>query len=211
MTRQSLARLTVLSALGVLVQADARAQQVGPGGIDFQELFLSLDANNDQMIARGEVPESARPAFDRLVKLADKNGDGKIEREEYRDMLLRARDSAASGQAGRFAAMDKDGDGKVSRQEFQGPAPMFDRVDADKDGFITKAEVAAFRPGPGTPAQLAQRIKSMDKNGDGKTTREEFTGFGPNFERADTNKDGVVDADELKRLESSPAPAPEKK
>ena len=206
MTRPWLAVLTALSILG-LAQADARAQQIGPGGINFQELFLSLDGDNDGVIARGEVPESAQPAFECLIKLGDQDGDGKLSREEYRDLLLRARDSGASGIGNRFAAIDRNGDGKLSREEFQGPPAVFDRLDADKDGFLTRTEAAAMRAGPGSPAQLAERIKSMDKNGDGKITREEFTGFPPNFERLDTNKNGAIESDELRRFPSSPPAA----
>lgn len=213
MTPRFLARLTLLAALAALGLAEARAQQVGPGGINFQELFLTLDGNNDGAIARGEVPESARPAFDRLLKLADKDGDGKLAREEYRDMLVRARDSGSSGMATRFAALDKDGDGKISRQEFQGAPPMFDRLDADKDSFLSKTELASARPGMGTPAQFVQRLKTMDKNGDGKITREEFTGFGPNFERVDANKNGVIEPAEIRDFLAAkpPAATPEKK
>jgi Ca2+-binding EF-hand superfamily protein len=213
MTRHSIARLTILSALCILLHPDARAQQVGPGAINYQELFATLDANNDMAIVRGEVPESARPAFDRLLKLGDKNGDGKLERDEYRDLLLSARDSATSAQTNRFATLDKDGDGKLSRQEFPGAPSMFDQLDADKDGSVSRKELAAGRPGVGTPGLIVARLKTMDKNGDGKITREEFNGFGPNFERVDANKDGVIDPEEIRAFLAAKPPegAPEKK
>ena len=45
-----------------------------------------------------------------------------------------------------FKQRDKDGDGKLSRQEFPPRAQqLFDRIDANKDGFITMEEDRAFR------------------------------------------------------------------
>lgn len=39
--------------------------------------------------------------------------------------------------------LDRDGDGRVSRQEFDGPAPAFERMDRNRDGFLVEKEVAA--------------------------------------------------------------------
>jgi hypothetical protein len=36
--------------------------------------------------------------------------------------------------------MDRNGDGEVSRKEFTGPAELFDKLDLDKDGFISSEE-----------------------------------------------------------------------
>ena len=46
-------------------------------------------------------------------------------------------------------ASDKDNDGKVSKDEFQGPSMMFDMMDNDKDGFITKTEAESMQGPPG--------------------------------------------------------------
>lgn len=39
---------------------------------------------------------------------------------------------------------DRNHDGKVSREEFSGPAPLFQRLDRDNDGVLTKEEHEAF-------------------------------------------------------------------
>ena len=178
------------------------------GAIDYADLFQTLDANDDKSITRGEVPESARPAFDRLAKQADTNHDGKIDQQEYRDMLTRARDSALSTvprTAEAFKAADKNGDGKLNRDEWPGLPAMFFRVDADGDGSVTLAEATRFLEAPSavnlpSANQFGPRFQAMDKNGDKKLTRDEFTGVPANFDRIDTDKDGVLTPAEVRQF-----------
>jgi Ca2+-binding EF-hand superfamily protein len=166
----------------------ARAQNAGP--INFQELFLQLDANGDRVIDRGEVPDSGRAAFETLLKNGDTNKDGRLDQDEYRSLLSALRDAAGS-LSSRFAELDKNGDGKLSRDEFAGPPGLFGRLDADGDGTISKDEAARAPAGPGG-ALFADRIRAMDKNGDGKVSRDEFIGPPQLFDRLDTNKDGAI-------------------
>ncbi len=63
-----------------------------------------------------------------------------------------------------IARNDGDGDGRLSRQEFpEGMRQLFDRIDANRDGFVTAEEAAAFARArsnqpPGAPgAQRPQR------------------------------------------------------
>ncbi len=96
------------------------------------------------------------------LKRLDKDGDGKVSREEFpgqpavfdrldsnKDGFLssadRAVDADAPGRADslrlrRLMAMDQDKDGKVSRTEFRGAAAAFDRLDTNKDGFLSRED-----------------------------------------------------------------------
>ncbi|WP_240653455.1 EF-hand domain-containing protein [Sphingomonas crocodyli] len=100
-----------------------------------------------------------------MLKAADTNGDGAISRAEYlayrgshftemdanKDGFLSSADAASDERGGRrmermIAQADFDKDGKVSRPEFdKAPAPMFDRLDANGDGTVDKAELANAR------------------------------------------------------------------
>jgi len=103
--------------------------------------------------------------------------------------------------AQRIIAMDKNGDGKVSRDEFTGVPANFDRLDANKDGFITRNELpgaAGAAAGAPNRAMMRQRLQAMDKNNDGVITRAEWSGNDQSFREHDTNGDGILSGDEVR-------------
>jgi Ca2+-binding EF-hand superfamily protein len=140
-----------------------------------------------------------------LLKRGDTNKDGKLEFVELRDLLQKAQGSAGPGaQIERFLAADKNNDGKVTKDEFPGGAPLFELLDADKDGSLTKEEISKFRAGDAIRAMFSpDRFKALDKNGDGKVSSSEFTGPEPMFARLDADKDGFVTQDEVSKLLSN--------
>lgn len=111
-------------------------------------------------------------------------------------------------------------DGVQTRAEALARADQrFDRIDTDRDGRITAAELAAM-PGrrgaappppaagqtpPPPPAEArgprggggARMLQRADANNDGIITREEFRAqAAAAFDRLDANKDGTIDATE---------------
>ncbi len=113
--------------------------------------------------------------------------------------------SAVPRTAEAFKATDKNGDGKIDRDEFTGLPGMFGRADANGDNVLTLEESIKFREAaaagtlPG-PNEFAPRFQAMDKNGDKKLSREEFTGLPANFDRMDTNHDGFVTPAEIRQF-----------
>ena len=194
--------------LALLTGGLAGAQAQAVDGLDVQQLFGQLDTNDDKVVDAKEVPEAGRPAFQALLKLGDVNKNDKLELEEYRALAVIMRQGAGPGTSGpdaprRIMAMDKDDDGKVSKEEYTGPAPLFDRLDADKDGSITRREAAAVRergvagaPPSGRPGRImgmaTARFEELDADKDGKVSKDEYKGSASVFNGLDADKDGFV-------------------
>jgi Ca2+-binding EF-hand superfamily protein len=201
------------------------------GPVPPRELFERLDVNNDQTITRDEIPEEAIGAFETFLRYGDSNSDGKLQGNEFRDLLEKHGPSlAGAALVPRFAQADKDKDGKISKTEFSGAPAMFSRLDADEDGFITRDEIQKFGS-PGQPAQVTKSDDSeasaaMENEGSSKTKTKTDKPVGQpktetskvqqgavmikrRFAMLDKNSDGKLSADELpggakrlKRLDS---------
>jgi Ca2+-binding EF-hand superfamily protein len=116
-------------------------------------------------------------------------------------ILLSAPAMAQMRGEGVFERADVNKDGTVTREEFiTARAEHFTKLDRNSDGYIDSNDV---------PERLAKRraqngggsdflASQFDADGDGKVSKEEFVN-GPTlaFDRADTNKDNVLDAKEL--------------
>ena len=116
-----------------------------------------------------------------------------------------------------LANMDADGDGKIKKDEARGPIETnFDAIDADSDGFVTAAEIAARRAAGGGPSgasggppsnasappaeedSLPPFLVGMDANGDGGIQKDEAQGpIAANFDAIDANSDGTATTAEI--------------
>jgi Ca2+-binding EF-hand superfamily protein len=105
------------------------------------DLFAKLDANKDGFVSPEEVEGDRKTLFERLLRTADKDGDKKLSREEFAAGLKEpAQQRTPLGQGG--------GPGRPSGNFAPDPRQLealFERMDANKDGKITKDEVPENR------------------------------------------------------------------
>ncbi|MGA9773420.1 MAG: EF-hand domain-containing protein [Blastocatellia bacterium] len=103
-----------------------------------------------------------------------------------------------------FAELDKNKDKKISRDEMPGqfPPQVFDRWDANKDGFVDEEEFSTVRtrfggPGGGGPRLGESLTKFLDANHDGKVSREEFAKMISLFDAMDQDHNSELSQEEL--------------
>lgn len=105
---------------------------------------------------------------------------------------------------------DTDGDGKITRAELErwergqliaqaqaGNRALFARLDADRNGVLTPGEFAALVQDPGNP-DVGPMMTRFDGNRDQVITMVEYRAATlANFDRLDTDKDGVLTGAEI--------------
>ena len=164
------------------------------------QLFDQLDKNSDGTLTAAEVGDAGKPAFERMLRVGDKDGNGELTREEFLKGAEPVKIGPEAPAAGEPAAersrrairqmverADTNGDGKVTLEELPEPMrerakPLFDRagkteLTLEEFGRVMAAAMAQ-RPGggapgagaPGGPGAFAERVKQWDANGDGKLT-----------------------------------------
>lgn len=180
MTRKNLLMMAVLVALtgaGVAFAAEQADDTAKPA-------HAKIDANSDGFIDKAEAAKFPRLAekFDQL----DKNKDGKLSQEE-RPMRGHGRDHMGQrgprGEGGFIGKLDANKDGKVSRDEAKADerfAARFDTADANKDGFVDKADFE-LRMKQHRDETFAQ----ADANKDGVLSKAEFDAIKPMGPRGD--------------------------
>ena len=157
-------------------------------------LLNAIDVNHDGKIDSAELADS--PA---RLKTLDKNGDGKITRDEGALPAGYGRVGGPAPPGGRPGGAPA-GRGEPARGAEPG------RAAGAAGGDDRKFEVPI--PGP-TADELLALLMSFDKNKDGKLSKAEVPERQQGlFERGDTDKNGVLDAAELKKVTADQAAAP---
>ena len=215
--RRFLAAASVLTLLpGVLIAQDPAK----PPALDTGAIFDRLDQNGDGTVTKDEVAEDRRAFFDRVLRLGDKNADGKLTKEEFVAGLrggATPRPDAGGGGDRRpgpprdfnpeafFRRLDKNGDGKLAKDEVPEQARrIVERADRNRDGEVTREEFAAavraLRPTTDRPTAVgpdAAIVRALDANRDGDISAEELSRAPAALRALDRNGDGKISRPEL--------------
>lgn len=146
---------------------------------------------------------------DTLFDTLDKDKDGFLTVQEMtadKDAVIASVDKqAAEAVSEEFAILDRDDSKKLSKTELgEDFGGLLEKGDTDKDGELNLEEFTAARKTATTakddkPAKGADVMGKMDKDGDGKISKDEAGDkLKENFDALDTNKDGFLSTDELK-------------
>lgn len=187
-----------------------------------QEAYEALDADKNGVVNADEIVAPAKEGgafrLKRLMKRMDQNGDGKITKEEFekgpkerfvdRDLNddgkitagdLPPRQPGKGGWHNGWRGRDKQqGGGELSQEDLLARiGERFKKRDTNADGVLDQAELAA-----GQAEQLDYQKKSamhrLDKDRDGKVTRDEFIKKARDrFAALDLDNDGKITAEDL--------------
>jgi Ca2+-binding EF-hand superfamily protein len=165
-----------------------------------------LDKDGDGQLSEAELGPQSRIDFAR----ADRNRDGYVDRIELTIVVTQRRRRAGMSDGGfspdgikqmlkNLKEMDANGDGRIEASEWKGREAIFRRLDADKDGAITKAELKqAMKRMQGYRGRAGDALfRRADADKDGKISREEWPLQADLFARFDTNGDGFITRDEV--------------
>jgi Ca2+-binding EF-hand superfamily protein len=218
-------RMTLTEGLGMLDLGLTRAELRGNdyeapdrfGGIVRQQYltqFRQADTNGDGVLDADEIQKSRQ--FRGLVKVIDRNGDGKITEEElstYLDHLQELQKRSAAGcvtlavtdqSRGLFDLLDTNRDGRLSVREMRQAPKLLAQLDREGKGFITREDVPRsyrleVRRGPanqGGPGGIAAFFDLY--GGAGARVEAEAPQKGPLwFRKMDRNRDGDVSRKEF--------------
>ncbi|MBM0105715.1 hypothetical protein JM946_13200 [Steroidobacter sp. S1-65] len=174
--------------------------------------FKALDKDEDEFISRAEYDASGERAFVHL----DRNKDGRITQDdaEPRSKEIQSEETprrrsiiampTSHNLAGMLEIYDDDGDDVLSREQYDAQrAKVFAATDVNKDGKLDHAEYVnefdarlSERIADRRQSQLKQgrvRFKAIDSDENGGISRAEYFAMSARmFERADTNKDGLI-------------------
>ncbi len=179
---------------------------------DIEQLFTALDRDKNGEVAASEVSESQRPYFRRALRVADRNEDGVLTKNELATAVTdpKATDPAttagAPGRRGGFdiARLDRNKDGNISKDEV--PAPLKDRFQRlfDQSGkdTVSISELQRFArqsagQRPAGNGKSAPKMDSNQKRPDMMKGRPTSDNAGTLFDRMDRNRDGKLSRGEL--------------
>ncbi|NDF12391.1 MAG: hypothetical protein EB060_06235 [Proteobacteria bacterium] len=200
-------RALIFAFLGLFVAHPVQACMLTPAQMEID--FKALDTNSDGKIDMVEH-EKAVEDFKQAIRnspysmMEDTNKDGVVTLEEYKGIGRKSLSPKLVYLTPErieryFAAADANKDGKLTPEEyFHDVRPIevmhknlrdsiFGKADADKDGFVSKAEFEDYQKHNAhtilTMEQYEAYFKELDADADGTLTKDEY--FKPSEELMD--------------------------
>lgn len=198
---------------------------------DAKRHFASLDRNRDGFLTAAEIyqPPFRFVSWLRLADRDGDERLSEAEFLTYAELLasLHSQRTTLQGldqQDSLYALIDLDGDGQLSCRELNEVGrylPTFprDKKDLEKRSYmfrVLRVQVGCDdSPEPGSIGDVPRLVASgtplarvgplwfrkMDSNGDGDVSRREWLGSAAEFDRIDTDKDGLISLEEAQRYD----------
>lgn len=188
--------------------------------------FLKYDDDRDDVVTSAEAEGLQRATFERYLAVADRDGDKRLSRDEYRAWFeLQTRIAAVQTlvtaidfERSLFEQLDADHDGGLSRRDLRTAPERLEKAGVLVDGKLDLARVprtilaTVSRGHPTSLLRIGARtgpswFQAMDRNGDGEVSERESLLPGETFQKLDADRDGVLSADEAVKTERTTANA----
>lgn len=220
MSKRIVSLSLLVAALGT---AAVRADDAPKNSPDAATIFAQLDANQDGELVADEISTEHQQLFERLLRTADGNKDGKLSKGEFAAGLTKKAEPQAPGRpegaefAQRmFKRLDRNGDGRVTADEVPEERRemlqrMLEHFDKNGDKALSAEEFAegvsrrarqngrpprAGNPEPPGPPR-GGLFAALDTDHDGKLNAEEISVAADVIRKLDKNGDGILTPDEL--------------